>query len=62
MGQGSGDDGVPPAPFSSAAAAAHSPPHSPLSVGVSSASSATSSSSTPPSSTSPAGVSASGKL
>lgn len=42
MGQGSGDDGVPPAPFSSA----HSPAHSPLSVGVSS--SATSSTSTPP--------------
>ncbi|KAF1770544.1 hypothetical protein GCK72_002363 [Caenorhabditis remanei] len=49
MGQGCGDDGVPPAPFSSA----HSPAHSPLSVGVSSASSATSSSSTPPPSTSP---------
>lgn len=47
MGQGCGDDGVPPAPFSSA----HSPAHSPLSVGV--ASSATSSSSTPPPSTSP---------
>ncbi|ULU12082.1 hypothetical protein L5515_001511 [Caenorhabditis briggsae] len=49
MGQGCGDEDVPPAPFSSA----HSPAHSPLSVGVFSTSSATSSSSTPPPSTSP---------
>ncbi|CAL2029261.1 unnamed protein product [Caenorhabditis brenneri] len=50
MGQGSADDGIPPAPFASA----HTPAHSPLSVGVSSSSSSTTSStSTPLPTTSP---------